>query len=50
MNKKKKIYSNEEIKENCIVEFLCSLTDKPVLSIKSLIDKMKNMIKSWFYK
>ena len=39
------IYTKEQIKENCIIEFLCLLTDKPVLSIKKIIDKLKNLFK-----
>lgn len=39
-------YTGEQIKENCIIEFLCSLTDKPVFSIKMLIDKIKSFFKS----
>ena len=43
MDKKNIDYSKEKIKENCVVEFLCSLSDKPVLSIKLLIDKYKGI-------
>ena len=38
-------FSKEQIKENCIIEFLCLLSDKPVLSIRNLIDKLKNLFK-----
>ena len=38
-------YKNEQIKENCIIEFLCLLTDKPVFSMKNLIDKIKKLFK-----
>ncbi len=38
-------FSKEQIKENCIIEFLCLLSDKPVLSIKILIDKLRKLFK-----
>lgn len=38
-------YSKEQIKENCIIEFLCLLSDKPVFSIKKIIDILKNLFK-----
>ena len=43
MDKKNIDYSKEKIKENCVIEFLCLLSDKPVLSIKLLIDKIKKI-------
>jgi hypothetical protein len=38
-------YKDEQIKENCIIEFLCLLTDKPVFSMKKLIDRIKKLFK-----
>jgi hypothetical protein len=38
-------YKDEQIKENCIIEFLCLLTDKPFFSIKKLIDGIKKLFK-----
>ena len=43
MDKKIIDYSKEEIKENCVIEFLCLLSNKPILSIKLLIEKIKKI-------
>ena len=48
MDKKTTDYSKEEIRENCIIEFLCSVSDKPLLSIKQLIEMLKKMFKRHF--
>lgn len=48
MNKKEVDYSKDDIKENCVVEFLCSLSDRHFLTIKDFIVKVKEWIKRLF--
>ena len=41
MDKKITDFNDEQIKENCVIEFLCLLKDKPLFSIKRIIEKIK---------
>ena len=45
MDKKTIDYSKEDIKENCVIEFLCSITDKPMISLRLFIKKIIKMFK-----
>ncbi|MBR2922567.1 MAG: hypothetical protein IKC10_04520 [Alphaproteobacteria bacterium] len=38
-------YTKEQIKENCIIEFLCLLSDKPRFSIKMFIENIIKLFK-----
>ena len=42
MDEKETDYTKEQIKENCVIEFLCLLTDKPLFSIKMIVDKIRS--------
>lgn len=39
-------YTDKPIKENCIIEFLCLLTDKPVFSFKTMLEKIKKIFRN----
>ena len=45
MDKKTKEFEDEQIKENCVIEFLCLLKDKPEFSLKNIIEKIKNLFR-----
>ena len=42
MDEKETDYTKEQIKENCVIEFLCLLTDKPLFSIKMIVNKIRS--------